>query len=361
MIFAVFRLKIEAVDVDCTRFTMPRVNACKLPPGTDLTETDELNFILPKDYTVDKVIEIEFGNNVTFIPQQLITKLPHMKRLKFSKNKLERLLAGSFSAFVNLEQLFMTDNQIHTIHENAFAGLSKLTYLFLEKNQLTRIDRWTFANLPELTRLYLEENAIEEIEEGAFNLPKLTHLIIDDNKLKTLPNTLFAHPSALLFLGLKQNRLQQINNAVYNLDKLVQLSLSHNQITDLDLKKLAKMKNLRNLYMENTTFDLDTVTVSADEIASSKSKVNKLVLSHNKMRSGIIFQKLRLFPNLEELHLESNALTKMDLDVIRAEEGGFARLLFIEIGGNNLDEKWLNEKMEALSMRLNPGVRILTF
>lgn len=121
----------------------------------------------------------------------------------------------------------------------------------------------------------------------------------------------------------------------------------------MDLKIFSKFPNLKYLNVTNTDFDLDALDVSADEIQLSRSPITDLGLSSSKMQSGIIFAKLRIFPNLEELRIENNSLTTMDLDVLQS--GTLLNLHTIWILKNNFDDQCLQQAAAKVSMRVVPS------
>lgn len=118
----------------------------------------------------------------------------------------------------------------------------------------------------------------------------------------------------------------------------------------MNLVNLSKFVNLREISLQDTVCNLDAANVTADDISSSKSRVIDLNLSGCGMQSGVIFSKLKIFPFLETIDLADNSLTTMDLEGIRSD-GGLRKMYIIKFeGGNNFNEKWLQETTARLSM-----------
>lgn len=281
------------------------------------------------------------------------TTFPNAKQLEIidlSRNNLERILAQVFSEAKNLLKLLLFVNKIHTIDDNAFDGLSKLNVLNLAYNRLTKITRNMFANLPQLRCLVISDNQIEEIEEGALDFPKLEILDLNNNTLKSFADSLFAHTPALIRLWARHNNLQYVNNALYQLSKVEGLHLGYNKIGDFDLKKLARMKNAKELMMGNNPLGLNSLTVTADDIAASKSNVTQLYLSYAETVNDPVFEKLQIFPNLETVSLSDFSFKNFDLATVR--KGGFDKLRRIIISHDNFDREWLNATARNLSMGL---------
>lgn len=347
---------------------------------------DKLNFILPEPLSLNSVEEVKLTFTrdflTTTLPTEFFQTFPHLKKLTFqansvnyildtdfvqarhleeldlSHNHLERVQSRVFATVSNLTSIDFGYNSIYNIQDSAFAGLLNLTFLSLRNNQLTKIGRWTFANLPSLETLHLGVNSIEEIEEGALNLPKLTSLNLYSNKLKSLDDSLFLQTPQLRTLWVNSNNIQTISNSLTCLHQLEDLKLGGNKIVDLSLQKLLKLPNLLWVNLKSSGFNLDSASncdiaapINATENGNSTvSKVKGLDLSKNDMKDGVIFEKLKIFPNLEQIILKNNSLTTMDLDTIQT--GIFPKLRYIDIFGNNFDQQWLVETTRNLSMTL---------
>lgn len=117
------------------------------------------------------------------------------------------------------------------------------------------------------------------------------------------------------------------------------------------MKVFAKYTQLKYLNLGNTSFDLDAFTITADDIPPSESTINYLNLSENKMKTGIILAKLKIFPDLEILHLDNNTLTTLDLGVIGRSELPKIDITFLDY--NNFDENWLEQAARNVSMRVD--------
>lgn len=378
MIFGVLLLRAMAVDINCL-LPLYDVSTCYMQSIAPivLNKTDQLNFILPfsVDFKNIKMITLDQNSKFTtpVLPPDILQKFPNLEILEFpanlsalsktdfinerslvkidlSQGHIEIIPSGVFSTSANLTLLKFDINDIHTIEKGAFEGLLKLKTLSLSNNRLRKIDRFTFANLAALELLYLDHNLIEEFEEGALKIPELKYLYLSHNKLKALPDSLFALLPQLSTLTADHNNIEQVNNGLYLLQKLEWLQLGHNNIKDLDIKQLAKLPALEHIFLANSGFNLDFVTILVSEIASTKSKVIMLDLSDNNMKNGAVFEKLKIFFNISEVDLSKNKLVRMDLESIRGD--GLSNLKKVTITGNPLDRHWLNETMQNLSMEL---------
>lgn len=301
---------VAAVDLKCK--TSDYTYICDLELITsgpsNSYKSNEINFIaIPiKQFSAVEIVQLLYTPNFAThdLPKKIFTTFPKLsissddfnsagklEVLELSSNNLEKISARLFTALSHLLELNFYNNKIHQIEDFAFDGLANVRDLYLLVNRLTKIRRATFAGLRSLTMLNLNDNAIAEIEVGAFEfLPKLQMLYLARNKLEM--------PADYFFGTL----LQPLND-------LIILNFNSNKIHGVSLKVFAKQfANLAIASLEYIDYDLDSDVVSGDEISASKSKLSSIALSGNKMRSGKIFQKLKLFPNLKYAYLKNCSL-----------------------------------------------------
>lgn len=278
----------------------------------------------------------------------------NLRNLSLQSNKIRRLETHTFSMVSKLQGIDLAMNQIEEIEDFAFDGLNDLKVLDLYVNKLMHIGKLVFAGLPSLEQLDLASNELQDIDEGALDIPKLKKLDLAYNKLTILSDRLFIGAPALIELNLCGNQIERVNNALYSLSRLEKLKLSKNTIRDFDLKNALRFPNLISLDFSENGIDLDTVSVSSVDIDASNSKVKSLSLGKNLIRSGIVFEKLKLFPNLEEVFLGHNSMNTVDLDAIRTG-AGLSKLTNISLYHNDkdLNMRWLNTKTTELSMNLH--------
>lgn len=204
-----------------------------------------------------------------------------------------------------------------------------------------------------MEHLDLAANQLEDIEEGVFDHPKLKILKLQFNKLTVLPNGLFTGVTALIDLDLYDNQIERVNNALHPLTHLEVLELSKNKISDFDLKNAATFPELTSLDLSQNGIDLDAVSISPVDISATKSKLKTLSFGDNPIRSGILFDKLKLFPKLESVSLGRNSMKQVDLDAIQTT--GLPKLTTVYFYPNDkdLDLEWLKTKTQELSMNLD--------
>lgn len=272
-----------------------------------------------------------------------------MVTLNFTHKQLEQITADLFQNPPLTFEIYLDHSQIRTIEDRAFGGFTDLIYLGLSGNYVAKIGRFTFSNLSDLEHLDLSNNSLEDIENGALDtLPRLKTFNVNGNKLKFFSDLLFIGTPAVYAVYANNNQLQNINNAFDPLLHLNETYLDYNPIGDVDIKKLAIYPNLKRLSLRGFNFDL--MNVSADESNRTKSGIVKLDLSEAKTNSGIIFEKLKIFPQLETVYLKNCTFAKIDFDAIKS--GGLTKVSLIYIEGSSIDRKWLEMTTENLSMQL---------
>lgn len=373
--------------MDCrkgTEYQPDTVCQIEIATAVTLKPTDEFKYSLPEGNSFDDINEIHFQHFITLIPNGLFEQFPELKNLSLFGNKVHTIFKSSFlhadklrmlnmmsndmqriefqvfSEAWGLEVLELDNNHISSVDNYAFDGLLGLKKLALTGNRLRRVTRLMLANLPSLELLHLNNNQIEEIEEGALILPNLKLISLSDNRLKLLSHSVFAQTPALAQLWAKNNDIQHINNALNHLSQLEQIILDNNRIEDLDLKTLTTFDYLKVVYIANSPISLDALNYTFDELIESNSPVSVLSLGYNKVVNGPVFEKLRIFPNLEEVHLMDYSFKDFDLDVVR--NSGLYKLREILINPKEIDDKLLKKIAQNSQMQLekiNPNLTLI--
>lgn len=331
MLWASVLYSTTAIDLKCLSYVNPNANCVigeiDLKP---VNSNEEVNIVIPSTWESSKVKTISirtFDTPVPF-PTKLFIKFPNVNETEI-KTHLETITTEHLKQANALEKFDLGFNKISSIDDFAFNDAPNLKELILYYNQLTKIRKNTFAGLSSLLELYLNVNEISEIEENALNFPKLTLLQLQGNHLKVISDL--------------------SNPAHWN--SLKHLNIGDNPWDAVDLKTFSQYAHLEHLNVSNSDLDLDALQVSADEIQSSKSLINDLNLSRSKSQSGIVFAKLKIFPNLQALWLQHNSLKTIDLDVL--QDGVLPKLSLIWIQGNSFDDQWLKEAAGKVSLKVN--------
>lgn len=147
---------------------------------------------------------------------------------------------------------------------------------------------------------------------------------------------------------MRSNRLKvfsELSNPLH-WNNLKEIYIGDNPWNTVDLKTFLKYEHLEILDILNTSIDLEAVDVTPEDISSSHSKIEHLDLSRFQMKSGIIFTKLKILPNLKTVRL-------IDIDAIERGEPTLK-------GNNNSDENWLQQATKDTSWTVDLSGAFLT-
>lgn len=264
-------LQAEEINVSCAPNT--ERYQCFLETQLHLAPGDSFIFV-DVDSRQSEIREFvtNYHSRMPFLPKGIFETFPNLETLRMANdikqlhhsdfeyahslfnlslgyNKLETISNSVFSLAKNLVELRLDGNELLILDNYAFNGLDKLYYLSLSKNRIITLRSHVFHGAPQLTDIRLDNNEIETIEDGAFDLPNLLFLYLGYNQIKQLPDNVF-DKTHLLGLELCSNPLTHLGEPIYSLQYIVTLILSNTQVVDIDLKRFAKMKNLKDLVLD---------------------------------------------------------------------------------------------------------------
>lgn len=271
---------------------------------------------------------------------------PTLYRLHLKSNKLEEIPTGAFDNLPNLRELYLQNNHLtsEAMDNETFSQLSSLECLDLSNNNLSVVPKGLPRNL---VLLHLERNSIRSIPGDALtSVRNLEYLLLHNNKLRSRS----IHPAA--FQGLKKlHTLHMYNNLLERVPRglprraktlmllhnliseigrndlallytLTELNLSYNKLTSGRLHRDAfrKMRDLERLDLSGNGLhalplglprSLRVLEVKSNQLSSvpdgslsGMSKLQKLVLSDNRLRLNSVYQGA---------WMELGALTTLDL------------------------------------------------
>ncbi|XP_078418403.1 leucine-rich repeat-containing protein 9 isoform X2 [Cetorhinus maximus] len=202
-------------------------------------------------------INLEHNNLTSFSG---LVCLPRVKVLYLNHNHIETILPRQ------KPQLHLTNRQIlqqkvsssgygqpglsrsnrDTSYESLPPVMESLEVLHLGYNGISSLAQLQLNRLINLRVLYLEGNFISQIE-GLDRLQYLVELSLERNRVRMIHENSFLGQNALLELHLEENRMRDLNN-LYPLAKLQRLFLGANKIQDIgELEKLDSLPNLTEL------------------------------------------------------------------------------------------------------------------
>uniref|UniRef100_A0A5F8H8T2 Slit homolog 1 protein n=1 Tax=Monodelphis domestica TaxID=13616 RepID=A0A5F8H8T2_MONDO len=99
----------------------------------------------------------------------IFKKLPHLKKINLSNNKVAEIEDGAFEGAASVSELHLTVNQLESIRSGMFRGLDGLRTLMLRNNRISCIHNDSFTGLRNVRLLSLYDNQISTISPGAFD------------------------------------------------------------------------------------------------------------------------------------------------------------------------------------------------
>lgn len=297
---------VEILDISHNEFTV--LDASSLQHITHLRRLkvahNKLSAI-PNLGSLAHLIDLNLAHNA--IPQLTsdLKKLPLLKNLDLSFNKITSIPSGIFTNRSKLQHLSLSSNKISSIEKGALDNLTSLETLLLNRNRLTTIPKNLFLNLNNLKHLELDKNRIRAIEGLSFKgLEALESLSLRKNLISHLSDGAFYYLGKIQTLDLEFNNITAVTSGwLYGMSSLKRLNLTHNSITEADMGGWEYCKKLTHL--ELTYNNLQAITKSTFAKAES---LRFLYLGHNAV-SYIEEGAFKQLNQLKELYLDHNALS----------------------------------------------------
>ncbi|XP_075790597.1 LOW QUALITY PROTEIN: slit homolog 1 protein [Pelodiscus sinensis] len=115
--------------------------------------------------------ELRLNNNEISVLEAtgLFKKLPHLKKINLSNNKVAEIEDGAFEGAASVSELHLTANRLESVRSGMFRGLAGLRTLMLRNNRISCIHNDSFTGLHNVRLLSLYDNQISTIAPGAFD------------------------------------------------------------------------------------------------------------------------------------------------------------------------------------------------
>lgn len=188
--------------------------------------------------------------------------------------------------------------------------------LNLRGNRFHFIPARSFPGTGQVVSLYLDFCKIHKIEAGAFRgMRNLVYLYLSDNDLTSLEPKALAGLPNLVYLHLEGNRLAQFPGA--GRIKVPKIAIVSMQTTKVELMftfssaALSLVPNLSVLHLERNAI---SKLEPAGLLSSAAPSLMKLYLRSNAI--GGIAKGALNSANIETLHLDSNRLTRVPSDAL---------------------------------------------
>ncbi|XP_036378244.1 transforming growth factor beta activator LRRC33 [Megalops cyprinoides] len=199
------------------------------------------------------------GNQVGYLPQGFLNKMPSLSRLKLRTNCLESLEISPEELPTSLYELDVSNNRLTELQANlsSLRELSNLTNLNLSLNSLQSLPPRLFSNLPSLNTVDLSYNSVGICSAGDSFAPSLSDCVVWRNiaslrqlylagcNLTHLPPSAFERTS-ITHLDLSNNPEIRIGQgALTDLSRTLQhLGLGRTGLQDFDFTPFRHLKSL---------------------------------------------------------------------------------------------------------------------
>jgi len=207
--------------------------------------------------------------------------------------------------------------------------LTDVRVLWLPRNNITLLEKNSFVSMTELEVLIAMGFGLTDIELGAFNgLTNLKQLLLGFNRIRTILPGTFECMNILENLELNTNSLDHLGNGVFSgLLNLKYIDLSGNELQHIKPDSFLGSPNLQTLKLD-LNFGLEIPTNRNFIISNSLSNLH---LS-NCFIPSVSVETFANVSALEVLHLSSNYLRNLDINILKA----LPKLYSIYLDGNPL-------------------------
>ncbi|XP_027026278.2 biglycan b [Tachysurus fulvidraco] len=203
---------------------------------------------VPENIPIDtKLLDLQ-NNHITELKENDFKGLSNLYALSLVNNKISKVHSKAFIPLKHLQKLYFSKNLLTAVPKNLPSSLVELR---IHDNRIKKVSAGTFADLGSMNCIELGGNPIQNsgFEPGAFNGLKLNYLRISEAKLTGVPKEL---PDSLHELHLDHNQIQAIElEDLRRYKQLYRLGLGFNNIRNIESDSLSYLPNLRELHLEN--------------------------------------------------------------------------------------------------------------
>lgn len=260
-----------------------------------------------------KIPVLDLSNRrLTKLPED-IAQCTYLTKLYLSRNALKNV--DGLASLPDLQVLTVANNSLTQFPVALSSSTSKLKDLLLSDNLLTDIPG-TILRFPNLVKLDLMGNKLSEIPPTVLSITSLTSLNLSWNQISEVPKAISAL-TLLTSLSLHHNKLKRIASGICQLASLASLELQHNALSSIP-ESIGELASLTVLDVSFNALKEWPVAFNTD---SQLDSLTRLDLSHNIITGALPSDKLAtdlpLFPSLEELYLNNNAITELPEELWR--------------------------------------------
>uniref|UniRef100_A0A1I7XYF5 LRRCT domain-containing protein n=1 Tax=Steinernema glaseri TaxID=37863 RepID=A0A1I7XYF5_9BILA len=298
-------------------------------------------------------------------------RLPNLRHMDLSRNRIDRLTLGFFSHLPRLETLDLSFNLLNVVPSSVFTYLRELKSLSVSGNRLTDIPPSLFSRSASVRSLEFDGNLIpvtkinalistvsDSLERLELNncylndsvrdlrlekTSRLKQLGLAQNSLHAIPTAVLQKAPSLEVLNLAGNAISSVPPCAFCGTNLTRLSLAHNRLEkdSLNPESFAQV----HLTSLDLSFNLFGPSFDSAQLGHAQPTLETLHLSGN----GLLkFEEshIHTLERLENLHFAAN-----EIDYIPAALPlRYSQLKFLNLSGNALDS--LPDNLPALLPRL---------
>lgn len=249
---------------------------------------------------MDHLEKLDISNNLLRRLPSGIKKLKGLKELVLNQNFFGEIPIARLSRAESVEDVAFNKSHQMRIQAGNYGKLKSIKVLKVNNSKLESVDP-SLYNMPALNELQLQENELSVIPAGISKLHGLTKLSFYKNKIRELPKDLFE--MNLKVIDLYYNELEVVPEAIAKLKKLEILYLAHNKIYSLP-ESIGELTNLDQFYIHHNR--LSVLPHSISKLSGLKTaRVNDNYLSE------FPAQFLQM-AGLKDLDVSNNQLTTLD-------------------------------------------------
>eukprot|EP00997_Jenningsia_sp_PLL12_P006728 NODE_329_length_1893_cov_91.979935_g275_i1.p1 GENE.NODE_329_length_1893_cov_91.979935_g275_i1~~NODE_329_length_1893_cov_91.979935_g275_i1.p1 ORF type:complete len:391 (-),score=89.94 NODE_329_length_1893_cov_91.979935_g275_i1:447-1619(-) len=250
------------------------------------------------------------GNRVTLLPEFLGNRMPKLKTLEASDNRIDHVHHSILDS--NIEKLSLKGNPVYS--RLSLAGLN-----------LTKAPRLMRRDLPQLTHLNLSHNRFSSIEAmDTLGLLQLQVLDISHNRVTELPESL-SRLRLLQRLNASHNRLTSrglLSSALPLLEGVVSLKMidiSHNLLTQLTpvLNRFPEVSRVGGNPLQSINWAFSRIRVVREDILEQLSCVTTVDFYGNQLTS--IPNKIWDWSCITHLDIGFNHIPSIPDDIMRLQ------------------------------------------
>lgn len=305
----------DEIHVFCTK-TLEE-NECSINKFYFPSDDRKINYLTNTELFRSEINDIVTSDSsLVKLPTEIFTAYVNLQGLFLQNCNINKISENTFLNAKNLNVLDLSKNKLNQLENKTFEGAVNLQSLDLSFNELEKIPNNLFHKINKLLIVYLANNKIKKLNKSIFlSLTNLRQLNLDNNQIKTIDSTIFTNNKKLQILQINSNKISDLGDSIKNLNKLWQLDVSRNS-----LKKLENYpKSVLNLFVNENRLENLFINENVNKLNATKNQISEmdfqsfialkeLYLDSNNLKN---IEKLSKLKNIEILHIAENPLNQI--------------------------------------------------